>query len=111
MPALLDRLRATTGAHFELLIAENSLFGPTTTVAGLLPGADIRRVLQGRVDLDIALIPAESINEDGLFLDDALLASVRADLPMPVFPSYDFLDVLQDVGDGARSPAAAVDVP
>jgi putative radical SAM enzyme (TIGR03279 family) len=111
MPALLDRLRATTGAHFELLIAENSLFGPTTTVAGLLPGADIRRVLQGRVDLDIALIPAESINEDGLFLDDALLASVRADLPMPVFPSYDFLDVLQDVGDGARAPAAAVDAP
>jgi putative radical SAM enzyme (TIGR03279 family) len=111
MPALLDRLREATGAHFELIIAENSLFGPTTTVAGLLPGADIRRVLQGRVDLDIALIPAESINEDGLFLDDTLLASIRAELPVPVLPSYDFLDVLHDVGDGARSPAAAMDAP
>jgi hypothetical protein len=28
-----------------------------------------------------------------------------------VLPSYDFLDVLHDVGDGARSPAAAMDAP
>jgi putative radical SAM enzyme (TIGR03279 family) len=111
LPELLARLREATGAHFELIITENSLFGPTTTVAGLLPGADIRRALQGRVDLDFALIPAESINEDGLFLDDAPLNAVRRDVPMPVFPSYDFLDVLQDVGDGARSAAAAADAP
>ena len=32
---------------FELIVAENSLFGPTTTTAGLLVGADIRRALQG----------------------------------------------------------------
>jgi putative radical SAM enzyme (TIGR03279 family) len=109
MPELVERLRAATGAHFELIIVENSLFGPTTTVAGLLPGADIRRALHGRFDLDLALIPAECINEDGLFLDDAPLASVQADVPMPVHPSYDFLDVLQDVGDRARPVAAAVD--
>jgi putative radical SAM enzyme (TIGR03279 family) len=107
MPEMVERLRAATGAHFELIIVENSLFGPTTTVAGLLPGADIRRALHARVDLDLALIPAESINEDGLFLDDAPLASVRADVPMPVHPSYDFLDVLQDVGDSARPAAPA----
>jgi putative radical SAM enzyme (TIGR03279 family) len=109
MPGLLTELRAATGAMFELLIAENSLFGPTTTVAGLLPGADIRRVLQGRVDLDLALIPAESINEDGLFLDDAPLAAVRADVPMPVMPSYDFLDVLEGAGNGVWSPATTAD--
>jgi NifB/MoaA-like Fe-S oxidoreductase len=111
MPELVDRLRGATGAHFEIIIAENSLFGPTTTVAGLLPGADIRRVLRARHDLDLALIPAESINEDGMFLDDAPLTSVRADVPMPVFPSYDFLDVLQDIGDGVPSAAAGVDAP
>ena len=109
MPEILERLREATGAHFELLIVENSLFGPTTTVAGLLPGADIRRALHGRVDLDLALIPAESINEDGLFLDDEPLASVRAAVPVPVHPSYDFLDVLQDVGDSARPAAVAAD--
>ncbi|HJU68182.1 MAG TPA: DUF512 domain-containing protein [Gemmatimonadaceae bacterium] len=97
MPQILDRLRAATGGTFELIVVENSLFGPTTTVAGLLPGADIRRALAGRGDLDLALIPAESINEDGLFLDDAPLASVREDVPVPLVPSYDFLDVLADV--------------
>jgi putative radical SAM enzyme (TIGR03279 family) len=109
MPGLLSELRTATGAEFELIIAENSLFGPTTTVAGLLPGADIRRVLQGRVDLDLALIPAESINEDGLFLDDAPLAGVRADLPMPVLPSYDFLDVLEAAGNDVWSSATTAD--
>lgn len=103
MPEILERLRAATGAHFELLVVENSLFGPTTTVAGLLTGADIRRALHDRVDLDLALIPAESINEDGLFLDDAPLASVRADVPAPMHASYDFIDVLESAGDNAPS--------
>ena len=96
MPALLDRLAEATGASFELIVAENSLFGPTTTVAGLLVGADIRRVLADRADLDLALIPAESINESGIFLDDARFDELRAAMPLPVFPSYDFVDVLRD---------------
>ena len=99
MPELLDRLTAATGAHFELLVAENSLFGPTITTAGLLVGADITRILDGRADLDLALIPAESINEDGLFLDDARFVDVREALPMPVYPSYDFADVLSAEGE------------
>ena len=111
MPAMLDQLRAATGATFELIVVENSLFGPTTTVAGLLPGADIGRALRSRVDVDVALIPAESINEDGLFLDDAPLSSVRADAPMPVFPSYDFLDVLPEVFAHVHSAPVASDAP
>jgi putative radical SAM enzyme (TIGR03279 family) len=106
MPPLLERLTAATGAHFELIVAENSLFGPTTTTAGLLVGADIRRVLADRHDLDVALIPAESINDDGLFLDDDPFEAVRAALPMPVHPSYDFLDALVPLGDAALTPLA-----
>ncbi|HEU4643917.1 MAG TPA: DUF512 domain-containing protein [Gemmatimonadaceae bacterium] len=94
MQPLLDRIAEATGAHFELIAAVNSLFGPTTTTAGLLVGADIRRSLADRHDLDLALIPAETINEDGLFLDDATFIGVREELPMPVYPSYDFIDVL-----------------
>ncbi len=101
MPELLDALRQQTGATFELITAENSLFGPTTTTAGLLVGADIARVLAGRVDLDLALIPAECINDDGLFLDDQRFVEVRESLPMPVYPSYDFLDVLAHEATGA----------
>jgi putative radical SAM enzyme (TIGR03279 family) len=99
MPALLEQLTHATGASFELIVAENSLFGPTTTTAGLLVGADIRRVLAGRRDLDLALIPAETINDNGVFLDDEPFIALREELEMPVYPSYDFVDALVHEGE------------
>jgi NifB/MoaA-like Fe-S oxidoreductase len=103
MRPLLERLSDATGARFELIVAENSLFGPTITTAGLLVGKDILSALGGRHDLDIALIPAETINEDSVFLDDYTLEFVRESLPMPIFPSYDFIDVLasEEIGVAA----------
>jgi hypothetical protein len=71
------------------------LFGPTVTTAGLLVGADIERALADCATADLALIPAESINEDGIFLDDVEFAALRERLPIPVYPSYDFIDVLE----------------
>lgn len=108
MPDLLDAITASTGARFALIPMENSLFGPTTTTAGLLVGADIRRALGGRRDLDLALIPAETINDDGLFLDEERFTTLRETLPVPVYPSYDFIDVLSLEGAsaiGGRSAA------
>ena len=99
MPELLDAIAGRTGARFTLIPVENSLFGPTTTTAGLLVGADIRRALAGRDDLDLALIPAETINDDGLFLDEERFIALRETLPMPVYPSYDFIDVLTLEGE------------
>ncbi len=100
MEPLLDRLREVSGADFKLIVAENSLFGPTITTAGLLVGKDIMTALSDRHDLDIALIPAETINDDGVFLDDFTLEAVRESMPMPIFPSYDFIDVLQSEWSG-----------
>jgi putative radical SAM enzyme (TIGR03279 family) len=100
MPPLLASLADVCGAEFELIVAENSLFGPTITTAGLLVGKDILGALSDRHDLDIALIPAETINDDGIFLDDYTLTSVRESLPMPIFPSYDFIDVLESETSG-----------
>ena len=94
MPVLLEQLTQATGAEFVLIPMENSLFGPTITTAGLLVGADIKRALSERSDLDIALIPAETINEDRIFLDDVVFDELRETLPIPVYPSYDFIDVL-----------------
>jgi len=108
MPPLLARLSEVTGASFELLVAENSLFGSTTTTAGLLVSDDFRRALSGRTDFDLALIPAESINENGVFLDDTSFVALREEFPFPVFPSYDFIDVLEAepaVGSSFRSAA------
>lgn len=94
MPELLERIASATGADLVLIPTENSLFGPTITTAGLLVGADIKRALNGRTDLDIALIPAETINEDRIFLDDVAFDELRESLPIPVHASYDFIDVL-----------------
>ncbi len=106
MPALLEQLSAATGAQFDLIPTVNSLFGPTVTTAGLLVGADITGALAGRTDLDLALIPAETINDAGVFLDDQPFVAVREALPMPVYPSYDFIDVLEHEGSSLR-PALA----
>ncbi|HEU5173289.1 MAG TPA: DUF512 domain-containing protein [Gemmatimonadaceae bacterium] len=106
MPELLDLLTAQTGAQFELIQTTNSLFGPTVTTAGLLVGADIRRALSGRHDLDLALIPAETINDNGVFLDDESFIAVRESLPMPTYPSYDFVDVLSLENPERDSPHA-----
>ena len=103
MPDLLAQLESATGASFVLIPTINSLFGPTTTTAGLLVGADIRRALADRHDLDLALIPAETINDAGLFLDDERFIVVRESLPMPVYPSYDFIDALSLGGDAATA--------
>jgi len=103
MGPLLDRLSEVSGARFELIVATNSLFGPTITTAGLLVGRDIMSALADRHDLDIALIPAETINEDSIFLDDFTLETVRNSLPMPIFPSYDFIDVLASEAVGVAA--------
>lgn len=102
MPPLLHELTRVTGASFEIIPCVNSLFGPTVTAAGLLVGADITRALADRHDLDLALIPAETINESGLFLDDQRFVQVRETLPIPTYPSYDFIDVLALEGNDAR---------
>jgi putative radical SAM enzyme (TIGR03279 family) len=99
MPDFLAQLERQTGAHFELIPMVNSLFGPTVTTAGLLVGADIRRALADRTDLDLALIPAETINDAGVFLDDESFVALRESLPMPVYPSYDFIDALAPEGE------------
>ena len=107
MGDLVRRIEQKTGAQIEVIRAENSLFGSGVTTAGLLVGADMRRALTGRDDLDLVLIPAESINDDGLFLDDDSFEALRGTLPMPVLASYDFVDVLAGDPHGVVMAGAA----
>jgi NifB/MoaA-like Fe-S oxidoreductase len=98
MGELVRRIEERTQASIEVIRTENSLFGPGVTTAGLLVGADMRRVLAPRRDLDLVLIPAESINDDGLFLDDDTFEALRGVVSMPILASYDFVDVLTGTG-------------
>jgi putative radical SAM enzyme (TIGR03279 family) len=101
MPQVLEPLARATGARFEVLALENPLFGSSVTTAGLLPGAAVLAALEHRRDVDLALLPAEAVNDDLLFMDDMDAHDLAARLPMPVRLSHDFADAL-----GADAAAA-----
>ena len=96
MPLVLEPLGRATGARFELITVVNSLFGPSVTTAGLLPGTALQTALAGRRDLDLALLPGESVNDDGLFMDSMSLALLAASVPMELRLSKDFVDALHE---------------
>jgi putative radical SAM enzyme (TIGR03279 family) len=100
MPMVLDPLAATTGAEFELIPVVNSLFGPSVTTAGLLPGMALQQALKERRDLDLVLLPGESVNDDALFIDSMRLDLLAQSVPVELRLSQDFADALQ-------SPVAA----
>ena len=95
MPMVLEPLARASGARFELLPVVNTLFGATVTTAGLLPGAAIQKALRGRRDLDLALLPAESINDDGLFIDGMSAELLAAASSVEIRFSRDFADALE----------------
>jgi putative radical SAM enzyme (TIGR03279 family) len=94
MPQLLQPLHTATGATFELVPVENTLFGTRVTTAGLLPGAALAAALRSLQGHDLALIPGEAVNDDGLLIDSMTLAALRADAPVAVRPSKTFVDAL-----------------
>lgn len=94
MPQVLAPLTGATGATFELIVAENSLFGRSVTTAGLLPGVAFREALRDRHDLDLALLPGEALNDDGLFMDSMSVESLAAAVPVELRFSRTFVDVL-----------------
>jgi putative radical SAM enzyme (TIGR03279 family) len=96
MPPVLADVARRSGATFETIVVENSLFGPSVTTAGLLPGQAILGTLARRTDLDLALLPAEALNDDHVFIDDLSAESLAAAVPCPIRFSADFGDALQE---------------
>jgi putative radical SAM enzyme (TIGR03279 family) len=94
MPQVVTDLARESGAHIEIVEVTNSLFGPSVTTAGLLPGNAIAAALAERPHLNLALLPAESVNDDLLFMDDVHAHTLAERVPMPVRFSYDFTDAL-----------------
>lgn len=95
LPLVFPALERATGATFELVALDNTYYGPSVTTAGLLPGAAFVQALQDRRGYDLALLPAEAVNEDGIFVDDVPFAALEAAAPMAVRLSYHFTDALQ----------------
>ena len=68
------------GCAVEVLVVENRYFGPSVTIAGLLPGEDILRVASDSARGDLVLLPGEALNDGGLFIDGVPLSEVAAQL-------------------------------
>jgi putative radical SAM enzyme (TIGR03279 family) len=100
MPMVLEPLATVTGARFDLIPVVNSLFGSAVTTAGLLPGAAVRSALQACQNLDLALVPGESLNDDALFIDSMSFDALAESIPFEIRTSKDFADAL-------HAPAAA----
>jgi putative radical SAM enzyme (TIGR03279 family) len=96
LPMVLAPLEQATGATFELIAVENDLFGPRVTTAGLLSGGGMTAALRQLSGVDLALLPGESVNDDGLFIDSVSVATLAADVPMPVRISHTFVDALSE---------------
>jgi putative radical SAM enzyme (TIGR03279 family) len=74
---VLPEFKKVKNLDFELIRVENTLFGNSVTVAGLLSGKDIVHAAGKAVNgTDILLIPSTCLNFDGKFLDDITINDV-----------------------------------
>jgi hypothetical protein len=94
MPQVLEPLAHATGAEFDLITVENTLFGTSVTTAGLLPGGAIEAALADRQGLELVLLPGEAVNDDGVFIDSMSLEHLAARVPFELRLSKDFADAL-----------------
>src|SRR5690606_33258798 len=91
---LAERLATHTGAHVDVVGVVNEYFGETVTTAGLLGGADILRSLAGHT-VDTVLLPAESLNDDDVFIDSMPLTELEAALsPARLIPAHEITSAL-----------------
>jgi len=88
---LAERLGRVTGLTWEVVAADNDLFGDTVTVAGLLGGADIVRAARQAVgDADVCIVPAELLRAAGdVTLDGFSPDMIQAELGVDtIFARY-----------------------
>jgi NifB/MoaA-like Fe-S oxidoreductase len=92
---LAARLSVQTGASIDVVPVANRLFGPTVTTAGLLAGRDIEAVLATQPAFDLVLLPAESLNDDAMFIDSVPLAELEAAFaPAILLPAHELTAAL-----------------
>lgn len=73
---LVKKINGKTGSKHRLLSVKNEFFGGGVTVSGLLTGRDILKAAQGIPEKRL-LLPAQVLNDDGLFLDDMTFAAFK----------------------------------
>ena len=79
----------------EVVAVENGYFGPSVTVAGLLPGTDILESLRDPRRGDLVLLAATALNDDDVFIDGVTLGDVRERLaPARISAGHELVEAL-----------------
>ena len=97
------------GTDVAVHALENTFFGPTVTVSGLITGGDLTAQMAG-VECEAVLITEVMLRDGSVFLDDMTLSEARARLAKPVVPvgrrGEDLLNaILGASGSGIRVEA------
>ncbi len=92
------RLGEAAGAQVEVTEVTNRFYGPSVTVAGLLAGQDLLDAVESPQPGDLILLPAETLNQDDLFIDSLSLSHFReAVAPARVLPAYEVTEALRSL--------------
>lgn len=91
-------LARATGAQVQVTRVENEFYGSSVTVAGLLSGGDLLRATGDTREDDILLFPAETLNQDDLFIDSLSLESFRREVaPARAVAAYEIPEALRSL--------------
>ena len=89
-----------SGASISVHALENTYFGPSVTVSGLITGGDLTRQMAG-VDCEAVMITTCMLRDDEIFLDDMTLDEAVRRLGKPIRPvgrrGEDLLDMILEL--------------
>jgi putative radical SAM enzyme (TIGR03279 family) len=92
------------GVPTRVLEVENGLFGPTVTVSGLLAGEDVRQALRSAEGCDLAVLPPNLTNAEGLTLDGLSVRDLETASGMRiVLGDYDFKQTIERIQDAWKN--------
>jgi putative radical SAM enzyme (TIGR03279 family) len=96
----------------RVLAVENGLFGPSVTVAGLLPGQDLAAAIAAAAPADLFLIPGEVLNEDELTLDGMTVDEIASETGKgDVVATDDLVGAVLDRAGARPAAAGEGDIP
>lgn len=92
------RLGEAAGTPVKVTEVTNRFYGPSVTVAGLLAGQDLLDAVVSPEPGDLILLPAETLNQDDLFIDSLSLDQFRERVaPARVLPAYEVMEALRSL--------------
>lgn len=95
----IKKLVKTVTDNVEVIAVENSFFGKSITVAGLITAGDLINRLKGEDLGGELLIPRVMLNHDMVFLDDKTIEDVERELGVKVTPvENDGYDLVKKIG-------------